>query len=383
MENNVSSEFLSLDTEYNLLVGTYSDLDALAHQPHAPSPGIGIYGLKLSADGHLSAREQIESLNPAVLIPHPEKPVMYAILETIQTNGSIQRYEVGDGGTLAHNGTFNASGKSTCYLSLSPKRDSAVVINYWDAMIDVVDVDGDGQLGDIIQSFKQHYRVEGDWRQVATREDHWANRQVGPHAHCAHFWKGWVFIPDLGENAVFQYRYDETSKQLTPDLHIEFEAGSGPRHMAMHPTLDVCYISNELFNTVCVASLDSSDPGASKPRLLPIQYESTLENRDQVSYVSEIKLSPDARFLYVSNRGDNSLAIFKVLTDGKLERIALVPTGGKFPRHFAITPCGKAVIVANQDSSTLRLFSRDIDSGLLTDVGYEYSVPAPNYIRFY
>jgi 6-phosphogluconolactonase len=284
---------------------------------------------------------------------------MYAILETIQTNGSIQRYEVGDGGTLAHNGTFNASGKSTCYLSLSPKRDSAVVINYWDAMIDVVDVDGDGQLGDIIQSFKQHYRVEGDWRQVATREDHWANRQVGPHAHCAHFWKGWVFIPDLGENAVFQYRYDETSKQLTPDLHIEFEAGSGPRHMAMHPTLDVCYISNELFNTVCVASLDSSDPGASKPRLLPIQYESTLENRDQVSYVSEIKLSPDARFLYVSNRGDNSLAIFKVLTDGKLERIALVPT------------------------STLRLFSRDIDSGLLTDVGYEYSVPAPNYIRFY
>ena len=218
---------------------------------------------------------------------------------------------------------------------------------------------------------------------MATREDHWANRQVGPHAHCAHFWKGWVFIPDLGENAVFQYRYDETSKQLTPDLHIEFEAGSGPRHMAMHPTLDVCYISNELFNTVCVASLDSSDPGASKPRLLPIQYESTLENRDQVSYVSEIKLSPDARFLYVSNRGDNSLAIFKVLTDGKLERIALVPTGGKFPRHFAITPCGKAVIVANQDSSTLRLFSRDIDSGLLTDVGYEYSVPAPNYIRFY
>ena len=160
------------------------------------------------------------------------------------------------------------------------------MINYWDAMIDVVDVDGDGQLGDIIQSFKQHYRVEGDWRQVATREDHWANRQVGPHAHCAHFWKGWVFIPDLGENAVFQYRYDETSKQLTPDLHIEFEAGSGPRHMAMHPTLDVCYISNELFNTVCVASLDSSDPGASKPRLLPIQYESTLENRDQVSYVS-------------------------------------------------------------------------------------------------
>ena len=363
-------------------MGTYSDLDALAHQPHAPSAGVGIYGLTLSTDGQLSERETIDTLNPAVLIPHPDKPVMYAILETIQTNGSVQRYEVGDSGSLVHNGTFTASGKSTCYLALSPKRDSAIVINYWDAIIDVVDVDENGQLGDIIQSFKQLYREEGTWRQVETREDHWDNRQVGPHAHCAHFWKDWVFLPDLGENAVFQYRYDATSKTLTPDLHIEFEAGSGPRHMAMHPTLDVCYISNELFNTVCVARLDGSDASISKPRLVPIQYESTLETLDQISYVSEIKLSPDARFLYVSNRGDNSLAIFKVLTDGQLERISVVPTGGKFPRHFSITPCGKAVIVANQDSSNLRLFSRDLDSGLLTDVGYEYSVPAPNYIRF-
>ena len=379
----MNSKSLSLDTEYKLLVGSYSDLDALAHQPHAPTAGVGIYALTLSTDGELSEREQIETLNPAVLIPHPDKQIMYAILETIQTNGSIQRYDVNSDGALIHNGTYNASGKSTCYLSLSPKRDCAIVINYWDAIIDVVDVDTNGQFGDKIQSFKQHYRREGEWRQVQTREDHWGNRQVGPHAHCAHFWKDWVFIPDLGENAVFQYRYDDTSKKLTPDLHIQFEAGSGPRHMAMHPTLDVCYISNELFNTVCVASLDDSDPGASKARLVPMQYESTLENRDQVSYVSEIKLSPDARFLYVSNRGDNSLAIFKVLDDGRLDRISLVPTGGQFPRHFAITPCGKAVIVANQDSSNLRLFSRDLDSGLLTDLGYEYSVAAPNYIRFY
>ena len=378
----MKSDSIVLDTEYHLLVGTYSDLDALAHQPHAPTAGVGIYGLTLSKDGKLSEREHVETLNPAVLIPHPDKRVMYAILETIQSNGSIQRFDVGDDGSLALDGTFHASGKSTCYLSLSPKRDSAIVINYWDAIIDVVDVDQNGQLGDVLQSFKQHYRQAGDWRQVETREDHWENRQVGPHAHCAHFWKEWVFIPDLGENAVFQYRYDEVSKQLTPDLHIEFEAGSGPRHMAMHPTLDICYVSNELFNTVCVARLDASDPGVSKPRLVPIQYESTLENRDQISYVSEIRLSPDARFLYVSNRGDNSLAIFKLLTDGKLERISLVPTGGKFPRHFAITPCGKAVIVANQDSSTLRLFSRDIESGLLSETGYEYNVPAPNYIRF-
>jgi len=181
---------------------------------------------------------------------------------------------------------------------------------------------------------------------------------------------------------VFQYRYDRVNKRLEPDTHIKFEAGSGPRHMAMHPRLDICYVSNELFNTVCVAKLDFSEPEKSKERLIPIQYESTLENRDQTSYVSEIKLSADARFLYVSNRGDNSLAIFKVQDDGQLERIDVVPTGGKFPRHFALTPCGKAVLVANQDSSTLTLFSRDTTTGLIEPTGGEYNVPAPNYIRF-
>jgi 6-phosphogluconolactonase len=378
----LSSASIALDTSYNLLVGTYTDLDALAHQPYAPTSGQGIYGLTLKSDGTLVEREISDALNPAVLIPHSNGSMMYAIVETIQNEGEVLQYGIDDDASLKLSGSFKASGKSTCYIALSPQKDAAIVINYWDAIIDVLEVDDAGKLGAITQSFKQFYRPENEWRQVMTREDHWSNRQVGPHAHCAHFWKGWVFIPDLGENAVFQYRYDAKSKQLTPDTHIKFEAGSGPRHMAMHPTLDICYVSNELFNSVCVAQLDGSDPDESKPRLIPIQYESTLEDRDQVSYVSEIKLSPDARFLYVSNRGDNSLAIFKVLDDGRLERISLVPTGGKFPRHFSITPCGKAVIVANQDSSTLTLFQRDVATGLLEATGYEYEVPAPNYIRF-
>lgn len=373
---------IALDQDYDFYIGTYSDLDVLAHQPYAPTTGKGIHRAKISRDGAVAEIDETPILNPAVLIPHPDKRTLYGIVETIKSNGSVVQFEIGEDKSLREVGTFNASGKSTCYLALSPDRDIAIVINYWDAIIDVVEVDEDGRLGDIVQSFKQLYRKDGEWRQVEYREDHWENRQVGPHAHCAHFWGSWVFIPDLGENAVFQYHYDAETKRLKPDTHIEFEPGSGPRHMAMHPSLDVCYISNELFNTVCVAKLDGSDPTQSKQRLVPIQYVSTLENRDQVSYVSEIKLSPDARFLYVSNRGDNSLAIFKVLDDGQLERIALVPTGGKFPRHFALTPCGKAVIVANQDSSNLTLFSRDVETGHIQATGQTYELPAPNYIRF-
>lgn len=379
----MSNTAIALDKDYPLIIGTYTDLDALAHQPHAPTSGKGIYGLTLTKDGKLVEREVVDALNPAVLIPHSNGSMMYAIVETIQDNGTVLQFNVDENAALKLVGSFKASGKSTCYLALSPQKDVAIVINYWDAIIDVVSVDNNGQLGDVIQSFKQHYRKEGEWRQVTHREDHWTNRQVGPHAHCAHFWKDWVFIPDLGENAIFQYRYDPAKKKLEPDTHIEFEAGSGPRHMVMHPTLDICYVSNELFNTVCVAELDSSDPDQNKSRLIPIQYESTLENREQTSYVSEIKLSPDARFLYVSNRGDNSLAIFKLLDDGKLERIDIVPTGGKFPRHFAISPCGKAVIISNQDSSIVNLFHRDIETGLVTATGDVYDIPAPNYIRFF
>ncbi|MEE1558629.1 MAG: lactonase family protein [Arenicellales bacterium] len=372
-----------LDRDYNLFVGTYSDLDVLAHQPYAPIPGKGIYAMTLDRKGKLTLDNTYEALNPAVLIPHSNGRSIYAILETIIDEGDIFRYEIDADGSLSYCDQFRASGRSTCYLATAPNQDAAIVINYWDAIIDVVDVDGDGRLGEVRQSFKQYYRPQGQWRQVTDREDHWGNRQVGPHAHCAHFWHHWVFIPDLGENAIFQYRWDATAKQLVGETHIKFEAGSGPRHMAMHPGLDICYVSNELFNTVCVAELDASEPSVIKPRLIPIQYESTIDNRNNVSYVSEIKLSPDARFLYVSNRGDDSLAIFRVLEDGRLERSGRVSTGGKFPRHFAITPCGGAVIVANQDSGHLRVFVRDIDTGALEMTKEIQDIPAPNYIRFH
>lgn len=373
---------MKLEKDYLLVIGTYSDIDALAHQPYAPVPGEGMYCTTLTKEGKLVVNTSVKSLNPAVLIPGESGKYLYAILETIRENGSITQYEVQADGSLKELSNFRANGKSTCYLSFSPNKDAAIVINYWDAIIDVVDVDENGKLGEVIQSFKQFYRPETEWRQVENREDHWGNRQVGPHAHCAHFWHDWVFIPDLGENAVFQYRWNAAARTLERETWIEFEAGSGPRHMAIHPDMDICYVSNELFNTVCVAKLDNSTPDTVKARLIPIQYQPTLENSDQISYVSEIKLSPDAKFLYVSNRGDNSIAVFKVLEEGLLERIDITPTGGEFPRHFAISPCGKAVVVSNQDTGNVLVYDRDVDTGLITATEEVIEVPAPNYIRF-
>ena len=176
--------------------------------------------MTLTRGGALRLNDVTEALNPAVLIPHSDGKTLYAICETIRDEGEVRRYTVNRDGTLTYHDAFRASGRSTCYLALSPRKDAAIVINYWDAIIDVVDADAEGRLGPVRQTFKQYYRPEGTWRQVVNREDHWGNRQVGPHAHCAHFWHEWVFIPDLGENAVFQYRYDPDAKTTDPrDLH--------------------------------------------------------------------------------------------------------------------------------------------------------------------
>ena len=135
------ADTIQLDNEYTFLVGTYTDLDALAHQPYAPTSGSGIYTLNISQDGKLSEQAVTDILNPAVLIPHSNGKMVYAIVETIQNNGDVVQLGLDGNNNLSEQGKYTASGKSTCYIALSPQKDVAIVINYWDAIIDVVEVD--------------------------------------------------------------------------------------------------------------------------------------------------------------------------------------------------------------------------------------------------
>ena len=164
---------------------------------------------------------------------------------------------------------------------------------------------------------------------------------------------------------------------------IQLEKGAGPRHMVIHN--DFAYVSNELKSTVVVAKLDGTELNKNKKRFTPIQYVSTIpEGSKTANYVSEVKKSKDGRFLYVSNRGDDSIAIYRInQVNGKLERIAITKTGGKFPRHFAFSPEEDYLLVANQDSNSVNVFSRDKRTGLLTATDRSYKIPTPNYIRFF
>ena len=154
--------------------------------------------------------------------------------------------------------------------------------------------------------------------------------------------------------------------------------------MVIHEKLNIAYVSNELKSSVVVAQLDASEKNKKKNRFTPIQYVSTIpKDYSKKNYVSEIKKSQDGKFLYVSNRGHDSIATYKIhQKNGKLELLNTIPTGGKFPRHFAIAPSGKFLLVANQDSNSINIFHRNPRSGLLSETKEVITVPTPNYIRF-
>ena len=363
-----------------LYVGSYTHKKILAHSPKSNLSGKGIYRFALEHDGALEFLGHTESTNPAVLQIHPKKEMLYALSERIDRNGEIKSFLIQEDGSLTLQNSFQAAGKSTCFLQFEKTNKFGIVVNYWDAFIDVVRFDSKGLPVHHVQNFRQQYR--GISRQVLERDDHWQNRQVGPHAHSAHFWENRVFIPDLGERAIFQYTFS-SDNFLKEEAVIKLAEGSGPRHMVINAQSNMAYISDELKNVVIVAKLDKSNFTKRKPRLTPIQYLPTIPENSGKSYVSEILLSPDNRFVYVSNRGHDSISIFRVNQEnGTLSLIGSIPTGGEFPRHFSISPSGNFLVVANQDSDLITVFVRDPKSGLIHRLDQAYNIPSPNYIQF-
>jgi 6-phosphogluconolactonase len=372
---------MQISAGHFMFIGSYTNPDILAHEPKSSLYGEGISLVHLSESGELTLKSITPALNPAVLHIHPKLPVLYAIAERIDTNGLVYIYNIGEDMSLSLQQTYGALGKSTCYMGINAREKRGILSNYWDSRIDTLRLSETGEIEGCVQSFFQH--AQQNYRQVTDKHDHWANRQVGPHAHSVHFWHQWVFIPDLGEDAIFQY--DFIDQQLANYQVNKLAAGSGPRHMVIHPCLDIAYVSNELASTVTMGLLDNTEPQKFKSRFIPMQYISTLPEQCTVeNYVSELSLSPDGRFLYVSNRGHNSLALLSIdQANGNLNLVANFSTEGQFPRHFALSPDGKFIVVANQNSNAIKVFARDAESGRLKYTGHKLATNLPNFIRFY
>jgi 6-phosphogluconolactonase len=254
-------------------------------------------------------------------------------------------------------------------LDVDATGKTVVVANYSTGSVASFPVRDDGSLGEAA-SFVQHKGSS-----VVTA------RQEGPHAHCIVVSPDnrFVYAADLGLDQVLGYRIDAAAGKLSPNRqpYVRTPPGAGPRHLTFHPNGRRMYVINELANSVTLFDYDS-DSGM----LVEQQTISTLpEDFEGKSHCADLKITPNGRFLYGTNRGHDSIAAYKIGDDGRLTLLAIEPSLGKGPQNLAITPGGEFLLCANMPGNNVAVFRIDAKTGTLMRVGEPISTPSPSCIK--
>ncbi len=357
-------------TVFRLYVGTYTS--------EAEKNGSrGIYLLELDARTGALSEPQLaaKATNPSFLAIHPSRKYLYSVNELSEfegrKGGAVTAFAIDPmRGTLTPLNHQSSVGSGPCHLVVDRSGKNVLVANYGSGSLACLPIDADGRLRPE-SSFIQH-RGSG------------ANpvRQQSPHAHSINLDAEGRFAvaADLGLDKVFVYRFDATSGKLAPNepAFVKVASESGPRHFAFHPGGRFGYVINEMANTVIAFAYD-----AGKGSLTEIQTISTLPTDfSGKSYTAEVQIHPSGKFLYGSNRGHNSIAIFAIEpSTGKLSAVGFEPTGGKNPRNFAIDPTGAFLLAENQDSNTIVVFRIEAQTGALRPAGQTVGLPKPVCIK--
>ncbi len=362
----VSFDAMQEKTEYIVYTGTYTD-----------GAGKGIYGFRFQpATGALtSIGLMAESLHPSFLVIHPNRRFLYAANEVSSfngKNGAISSFKIApDTGRLTFVNRVSSEGAHPCHITIDKTGKWLLAANYSSGSLAVFPVNEDGALGSASDSV-QH-------------EGSGANRmrQEGPHAHAVILSPDNRFLlaPDLGIDKVMIYRFNAVNGTLEANDPPFFRArpGSGPRHLSFHPNGRLAYLINELDSSLTALSFD---PG--KGILRETDTVSTLPGSYKgFSTAAEVQVHPNGKFVYGSNRGHDSIAVFRIDDSrGAVEAAGFVPAGGKTPRYFAIDPTGRCLFAANQDSGNIVLFRIDAESGRLSETGTVLDTPKPVCIVF-
>jgi 6-phosphogluconolactonase len=317
-----------------------------------------------------------ESENPSFLALHPNGKVLYAVNELATfggaATGAVSAFAIDPAtGMLTLLGQQGSGGADPCHLAVDRGGRNVLVANYGGGSVAVLPIGAEGRLRPA--SAVRRHEGTGPNRE----------RQEKPHAHAIHLdgAERFALAADLGADRVFVYRYGAATGSLEPNQPgaAGFEPGSGPRHLAWHPSGAKLYAINELRSTVTAFRYD-----ARRGALEPFQAVSTLPpGFSGQNTAAEIAVSPDGRHLYASNRGDDSLAVFAIdAASGALAPAGRVPTGGRTPRQFAIDPSGRWLLAANQDSDGIAIFRLDPASGHPEPVGRQLPIPKPACVLF-
>jgi 6-phosphogluconolactonase len=317
----------------------------------------GVYLCALDERGRIDVLDVCACADPSFVVLHPRLPLAYAVNESPSGHGGISIIEVGEAG-LSLRETIETPGRLPCHLAVLRGGAELAVAHYGCGTLAVFGLAGNGSLSGNPQV----------WRHAGAAGH--SPRQASAHPHCVVAAGAHLYVTDLGQDRIVCYvRRAAWREQSSCVVH----AGAGPRHLCVDAAAGVAWLANELDNTV--SRLEIGGDGAMREhdwtRCLPVQ--STAN-----SAVSEIARHPSGRWLYVANRGHDSIVRFAIGARGRLDRCDAVSTQGRHPRHFAIAADGERLLVANRDSDTLVAYAIDQRDGSLRVVAEpSAAVPAP------
>lgn len=317
-----------------------------------------------------------ETTNPSFLAVDPNRRFLYAVNEVTNyeggKSGGVSAFAIDrKTGKLSFLNEVPSRGADPCTVALDKTGKNVLVANYTGGSVAAFPVLADGRLGEA-SAFVQHTGSSVD------RE-----RQEGPHAHMIGLSPDnrFALAADLGLDELLVYRFDPAkgSLELNDPPFAKVHPGAGPRHFVFHPNGRFVYVISEMKSLVTAFSYD-----AAGGVLHELQTISALpKGFAGVSDCAEIDVHPSGRFLYGSNRGHDSIAVFAIDgAKGTLAPVEHVSTEGKTPRHFAIDPTGAYLFAANQDSDNIVVFHIDPATGRLTPTGQALDAPSPVCVTF-
>jgi 6-phosphogluconolactonase len=353
---------------YIVYVGTYTD----------KTESKGIYAFRFNAVTGRATTPSVAatSVNPSFLAVDRGAKYLYAVNELSnfqgKNSGGVSAFAI-DRKTskLTALNQVASRGAGPCHVAVDRSGKYVLVANYDSGSLAVFSVLPDGRLGEA-SAFIQN-----------TGHGPNPERQEGPHAHemVLSADNRFVVAVDLGLDKLFLYRFDQGNGRLAANEppFVTVDGGSGPRHFAFDPAGKWAYVLEEMASKITGFSYDAASGVLHKidtVSALPADFHGPND-------AAEIEIDAKGKFLYASNRGHDSIAVFSINTaDGSLKLVEFAPTRGKTPRHFALDPTGRYLLAANQESNNIAIFTVDRKTGRLKFTGRMVKVPSPVMLQF-
>ena len=352
---------------YLVYIGTYTT---------EQSKGIYAYRFNAVTGQFVPLGLAAETNNPSFLAVHPNHKILYAVNEIgnfqNQNSGAVSAFAIDSHtGKLTLLNQVASRGADPCYVAVDKTGKYVLVANYGGGNVAVFPVLKGGKLGESTRVLQ--YKGTG-----ANPE-----RQESPHAHWIDFSPDnrFVVAADLGLDQLDVYKFSASKGSLVPNQPavVQLKPGAGVRHFAFHPNARFGYAVNEMQSSVVSFAYDPARGTLHELQTISILPKDFTGKND----AAEIQIHPSGKFLYASNRGHDSIAVFSIdPAKGTLTPVEYVPTQGKAPRYFAVDPTGSRLSVANQNSGTIVIFQIDPTSGRLTSSGQVLQIASPVCLRF-